>query len=160
MQIFRSSNFILFVPIFFTWLLKKLVLIGLLSLISILAFGVEFLILLVSALVVIAFYVVLERKLLGSIQRRRGPNVVGFWGLAQAVADGLKLVVKETSIPAKANRAIFILAPILTIVLSLTISATLAISTYTNLNVLNTHVDILILFAISSFGVYGIVLAG
>lgn len=154
------NSIIVLTPIFFVWLTKKLVFVILSSLLFVLVFGLEFLILLVSALVIIAFYVVLERKLIGSMQRRRGPNVVGFWGLAQAVADGLKLIVKEVAIPAKANRVIFILAPVLTIVLSLTISATLSISSYTNFNILNTYVDILILFAISSFGVYGIVLAG
>jgi len=154
------NSIVILTPIFFVWLTKKLVFVILSSLLFVLVFGLEFLILLVSALVIIAFYVVLERKLIGSMQRRRGPNVVGFWGLAQAVADGLKLIVKEVAIPAKANRVIFILAPVLTIVLSLTISATLSISSYTNFNILNTYVDILILFAISSFGVYGIVLAG
>lgn len=156
----RINSFLLLSSVFFSWLLKKTIFIVLASVLSVLLFGVEFLILLVSALVVIAFYVVLERKLLGAIQRRRGPNVVGFWGLAQAVADGLKLIVKEVAIPAKANRIIFIIAPILTIVLSLSISASLSISSYVNLNVLTTYTDILVLFSISSFGVYGIVLAG
>lgn len=156
----RINNSLLFVIVFFTWLLKKTIFVILISVLSILIFGLEFLILLISALVIIAFYVVLERKLLGAIQRRRGPNVVGFWGLAQAVADGLKLIVKEVAIPAKANRIIFIIAPILTIVLSLSIYASLSISSYANLNVLTTYTDILVLFSISSFGVYGIVLAG
>lgn len=156
----RINNLFLFSSIFFAWLLKKIVFVILFSVLALLVFGLEFLILLVSALVVIAFYVVLERKLLGAIQRRRGPNVVGFWGLAQAIADGLKLIVKEVAIPAKANRIIFIIAPIITIVLSLSISASLSISSYINLNVLTTYIDILVLFSISSFGVYGIVLAG
>lgn len=145
---------------FLGWIFKKLVFVLLFSLVASLLFGPEFLIILISALVIIAFYVVLERKLIGSIQRRRGPNVVGFWGLAQAVADGLKLIVKEVSIPSKANRIIFIAAPILTIVISLTVTAVLPIATYVNVNLVNTHIDILILFAVSSFGVYGIVLSG
>jgi len=142
------------------WIIKKLLLIAVLSLLVVLFGGLELLIVLISALVIIAFYIVLERKLLGSIQRRRGPNVVGFWGLLQAVADGLKLIVKEVSIPSRANRVIFIAAPILIIVISLTVFAALPISTYTNVNFINSYVDILILFAISSFGVYGVILAG
>ncbi len=74
----RINNSLLFVTVFFTWLLKKTIFVILISVLSILIFGLEFLILLISALVIIAFYVVLERKLLGAIQRRRGPNVVGF----------------------------------------------------------------------------------
>lgn len=72
------NNSLLFVTVFFTWLLKKTIFVILISVLSILVFGLEFLILLITALVIIAFYVVLERKLLGAIQRRRGPNVVGF----------------------------------------------------------------------------------
>lgn len=72
------NSIIILTPIFFVWLTKKLVFVILSSLLFVLVFGLEFLILLVSALVIIAFYVVLERKLIGSMQRRRGPNVVGF----------------------------------------------------------------------------------
>lgn len=149
-----------FISFFLLWVVKKLCFIVLLSILTILLFGPEILIVLVSALVVIAFYVVLERKFIGSIQRRRGPNVVGFWGLLQALADGLKLIVKEVSIPSRANRVVFIIAPILSIVISLAVFFVLPISAYTNVNVVDTPVDILILFSVSSFGVYGIVLSG
>lgn len=142
------------------WFLKKIAvfLIGLLLLYLLLS--PELLLIFVGCLVSIAFYVVLERKLMASIQRRRGPNVVGFWGLLQAFADALKLIVKEVIIPAKANRFIFILAPIITLTLSLTVAAVLPISSYLVSNVINSSVDVIVLLALSSFGVYGIVLSG
>lgn len=108
------------------WALLKAVLLALI----VLFFSLEGLLILVGALIAIAFYVVFERKLIGAIQRRRGPNVVGFWGVAQSLADGLKLLSKEVLVPAKANRFLFILAPILAIVLSLAIFAVLPISPY------------------------------
>ena len=77
------------------------------------------LITLVCALVVIAFFTLAERKVIASVQRRRGPNVVGVFGMLQAIADGLKLVGKEIIIPSKANTDLFILAPIITFATSL-----------------------------------------
>ena len=76
------------------------------------------LITLICALIIIAFTLA-ERKLIASVQRRRGPNVVGIFGLLQAIADGLKLVGKEVLVPSKANADIFILAPIITFATSL-----------------------------------------
>jgi NADH-quinone oxidoreductase subunit H len=70
-------------------------------------------------LIAVAYYTLAERKIMAAIQRRRGPNVVGIWGLLQPLADGLKAVLKEIIIPRKANRIIFLGAPILTLVLSL-----------------------------------------
>ena len=73
----------------------------------------------VCLLVIIAYYTIAERKIMASIQRRRGPNVVGFWGLLQPVADGLKLVAKEIVIPSHSNSRIFVLAPIVILTLGL-----------------------------------------
>lgn len=139
-----------------SWTVSKVPILLMLFLIG----GLESLLVLISALVAIAFYVVYERKLIGAIQRRRGPNVVGFWGIAQSIADGLKLLSKEVLVPSKANRFLFIFAPVLTIVLSLALWSILPVSPYSWANIVSTDIDILILFAISSFGVYGIILAG
>ena len=76
------------------------------------------LIIIVPVLIAVAFFTLLERKIMAGIQRRRGPNVVGILGVLQPFADGLKLLIKETIIPSKANKVIFILAPILTLFLS------------------------------------------
>jgi len=67
----------------------------------------------------IAFFTVLERKILASIQRRRGPNIIGFFGSLQAIADALKLLSKETIVPVSSNLYLFLIAPIITLVLSL-----------------------------------------
>lgn len=73
----------------------------------------------ICLLVGIAYYTIAERKIMAAIQRRRGPNVVGFWGLLQPLADGLKLMVKELVIPSHANMRIFIAAPLAVFTLSL-----------------------------------------
>lgn len=112
----------------------------------------------VCILVAVAYFTLLDRKVMASMQRRRGPNVVGFWGLLQPFADGLKLVVKEIIIPLQANNFLFILAPILTFMLSL---ASWVLIPYTvSGSFVDLEVGVLILFLISSFGVYGIILAG
>jgi NADH-quinone oxidoreductase subunit H len=73
----------------------------------------------VPLLIAVAYFTLVERKVIGGIQRRRGPNVVGAYGLLQPLADGLKLLLKETVLPRSANIALFLLAPILTFTLSL-----------------------------------------
>lgn len=112
----------------------------------------------VPLLVSVAYLTLLERKVMASMQQRRGPNVVGFFGLLQPFADGLKLLIKETILPSSANIGIFIIAPILTFLLSLTSWAVIPIGD--NLAFVDLNVGVLYLLAISSLGVYGIITAG
>jgi NADH-quinone oxidoreductase subunit H len=112
----------------------------------------------VPLLISVAYFTLAERKIMGSIQRRRGPNVVGYLGLLQPLADGLKLFVKETVLPTAANTGIFLLAPLLTFILSLMGWAVIPFGEGVVLS--NINVGILYLFAVSSLSVYGIVLSG
>jgi len=113
---------------------------------------------LIPLLVAVAYLTLLERKVMASMQQRRGPNVVGFFGLLQPFADGLKLLIKETVIPSSANTVIFILAPILTFILSLVTWAVIPFDQ--NAVLVDLNVGVLFVFAISSLGVYGIITAG
>merc|ERR1712083_541782 len=112
----------------------------------------------IPLLISVAYFTLVERKIMGSIQRRKGPNVIGFLGLLQPLADGLKLFVKETILPSNANLLLFTLAPIMTFLLSLISWAVIPFSENCVLSDLN--IGILYLLAISSLSVYGIILAG
>jgi len=112
----------------------------------------------VPLLISVAYFTLVERKVMGSIQRRRGPNVIGYLGLLQPLADGLKLFVKETILPTAINTSLFLIAPMLTFLLSLIGWAVIPFGE--GLVLSNINVGGLFLFAVSSLSVYGIVLSG
>ena len=114
--------------------------------------------LLVPILVSVAMIVWLDRRVWGLVQKRRGPNVVGPFGLFQTLADALKYIFKEIIIPASANKAVFILAPIITMTLALIAWAVIPLSEELVLSDIN--IGVLYLFAVSSLGVYGIIMGG
>ncbi len=114
--------------------------------------------LLVPLLIGVAFLTLAERKVLAAIQLRRGPNVVGPFGLLQPFADAIKMLMKETIIPSGANRGLFLLAPMLTF--SLAMIAWAVIPVNDGWAIADINVGVLYLFAISSLGVYGIIIAG
>src|SRR5881394_3569579 len=118
----------------------------------------ECLLLTVPLLVAVAYMTYVDRKVWASIQLRRGPNVVGPFGLLQPSADGLKLVLKETIIPSSANTIPFLIAPMITFMTALIAWAVVPFSD--GWVIANINVGVLYLFAISSLGVYGIIIAG
>ena len=118
----------------------------------------KILFLLVPVLVSVAMIVWLDRRVWAFVQKRRGPNVVGPFGLLQSLADALKYIFKEIIIPASSNKVIFILAPIITMTLALIAWAVIPFSETQVLA--NINVGILYIFAVSSLGVYGIIMGG
>ena len=118
----------------------------------------KILLLLIPVLVSVAMIVWLDRRVWAFVQKRRGPNVVGPFGLLQSLADALKYIFKEIIIPSSSNKIIFILAPIVTMTLALISWAVIPFSN--NFVLADINVGILYLFAVSSLGVYGIIMGG
>jgi NADH-quinone oxidoreductase subunit H len=118
----------------------------------------KILILILPILIAVAYFTLAERKILSTIQRRKGPNVVGTFGLLQPLSDGLKLFVKETILPSNSDVILFILAPIMTFFLSILGWAVIPMGKYMFFSEIN--IGILYLLAISSLGVYGVIIAG
>ncbi len=127
----------------------------LLSLLIILAKSLGILIVL---LVIVAYYILADRKIWAAVQLRRGPNVVGPWGLWQSFADMIKFLVKEPIIPDGANKGVFLMAPLVTATLALAAWAVIPVNN--GWAVANLNVGVLYIFAISSLGVYGIIMGG
>ncbi len=119
---------------------------------------IKILAIVLPVILAIAYFTLAERKIMGAIQRRRGPNVVGTYGLLQPLADGLKLVLKETILPSSSDKVVFVLAPIITFVLSLMGWAVIPFNETALLSDIN--IGLLYLLAISALGVYGIMLSG
>ena len=117
------------------------------------------LLLLVTLLIIVAFLLLMDRKVWAAVQLRRGPNVVGPFGLLQSFADLLKFVLKEPLIPAGADKGVFLLAPLVTAVLALAAWAVIPVGTRASV-ISDLNVGILYLFAISSLGVYGVIMGG
>jgi len=118
----------------------------------------ESLLLIVALLIFVAYILYADRKIWAAVQIRRGPNVVGPWGLLQSFADLIKFAVKEPIIPAGANKGVFLLAPVVTAVLAL--AAWAVIPTNLGWVISDINVGVLYIFAISSLSIYGIIMAG
>jgi len=113
---------------------------------------------LVPVLIGVAYLTYAERKVIAAMQLRRGPNVVGPFGLLQPIADAIKLLFKETILPAGSNRVVFLMAPMLTFVLAMVAWAVIPVDD--GWAIADINVGVLYLFAISSLGVYGVIMAG
>ena len=118
----------------------------------------KILLIIVPLLLTVAYLTYAERRVIGLMQMRRGPNVVGFFGLLQPIADALKLLFKESIIPSSASKVVFVIAPMLTFILSMIGWAVIPFDY--GLVLSNINVGVLYLFAISSLGVYGVIMAG
>jgi NADH-ubiquinone oxidoreductase chain 1 len=125
---------------------------------SILISIIEVILVIVPALLVVAFTTIAERKTMASMQRRLGPNIVGYYGLLQAFADALKLLLKEYVGPTQANLILFFLGPIITLIFSLLGYAVIPYGP--GLSIGDLGLGILYMLAVSSLSTYGILLAG
>ncbi len=119
---------------------------------------IKIVVIVAPVMVAVAYLTYVERKVISAMQLRRGPNVVGPFGLLQPMADGVKLFLKETVIPSGANRGLFVLAPMITFILALVAWAVIPFDE--GMVLADINVGILYLFAISSLGVYGVLMAG
>lgn len=119
---------------------------------------IEVLILIICLLIAVAYFTLAERKIIGSIQRRKGPNVVGYYGLLQPLADGLKLFVKESICPSNATTPLFFIAPLLTFFLSLIGWAIIPFGPYHIYSEID--IGVLYILSISSLSVYGVLISG
>jgi len=119
---------------------------------------IKILFIIVPLLLSVAYFTLAERKILGTIQRRMGPNVIGTYGLLQPLADGLKLFIKESLIPSNANKLLFVISPILTFIVSLIGWSVIPFDKYSALVELN--IGAIYLIAVSSLGFYGIAMSG
>ncbi|HVL74309.1 MAG TPA: NADH-quinone oxidoreductase subunit NuoH [Beijerinckiaceae bacterium] len=128
------------------------------ALLTVLLIVAQSLVLIVALLVYIAYALYADRKIWAAVQLRRGPNVVGPWGLLQSFADLLKFVLKEPVIPASANKVMFLLAPLVMCTLALAAWAVIPVSA--GWVIADINVGILYIFAISSLGVYGVIMGG
>jgi NADH-quinone oxidoreductase subunit H len=120
-------------------------------------FLLKFIAYVLPLLISVAYLTLWERKIMAAMQRRRGPNVVGFYGILQPLADGLKLLTKETILPERADRFVFLVAPILTFTLSL---LGWVVIPFANFCVAPLNLSVLYILAISSLSVYGIIMSG
>jgi len=125
---------------------------------SIIIILIKILIIIVPLLISVAYFTLAERKILGAIHRRKGPNVIGVYGLLQPLSDGFKLFVKETVVPSSSNKIIFIISPAITFIISLLGWGVVPFSKYATLAEIN--LGFLYFLAVSSLGIYGIIMSG
>jgi len=118
----------------------------------------KFLPIILPIILSIAFLTLYERKVLSSMQRRRGPNVVGIFGIIQAFADGVKLILKETIIPSSSNYILFLLSPI--IIFTLSLFGWALIPFFKGIVIVDIELGVIVLLAISSLSVYGVIISG
>lgn len=119
---------------------------------------IDFIIIIIPLLVSIAFLTLLERKILAGTQLRRGPNIVGFFGILQPITDGVKLLLKEIIIPFNSNKIIFYISPLLVFLISIILWVFIP---FNSINyIYNFNINIFIYFSVASIGVYGVILAG